>query len=530
VHAVSVSLPLAGPVTRLAGDFLQGNLSWLPGEGVPQWRDEEGFASFLARRGTAHRGELAGVLAGYQDRLDAPGPAREGARALAREDTFAVVTGQGPGFLGGPGYVLYKALTAIRLARLLAERFPAYRFVPLFWNASEDHDAQEHRGVCLLHGGAFERAEFPLPDDGRPLHAVVPGRALTEWLDRFLAPLPGGERKDWLASCLAYREGESWSFWFSRILSRLLGRFGLVVIEPHEFGSLSVPLLRKGIESQAGLWSQVRDATLKIRSLGYHPAVELPGSEREPGSFFFYCHEGGRRRVDLTGRTPTELIEEMERHPGRFSPDVLLRPLVQDALLPTAVQVAGPTEMSYLLQGISMREVLGVPAVPLQLRLSATLLEPAAARAARKFGVSPEALLAEAWDPARWLGGHREEGLRQRLEDDRRSVEDTIRRWRSAAEGYDASQKRPFERGEERVRRELDRLAGRLADAQLRSSGFDPAELERLRQAVYPSGKPQDRVASPLPFLFRYGEGLIEYLLAMPDAVPERAVHQLVYL
>src|SRR5579864_7159111 len=278
-----------------------------------------------------------------------PGPSLD---LLAQPGTVAVVTGQQVGLFSGPAYTIYKALTAVRLARELTDRgIPA---VPVFWLATEDHDfaevnhawifdAQHHPVKLEINGGAG-----PNQPVGEIRVSAPPMDVLRETLRDF--PF-GAEVADRVG--LAYIQGRTLGEAFGALLRDLVGPYDILQIDPTApaVRELAAPTIRAALAQAPELKRLVVERNHELIQHGYHAQVHV-----EDETSFFFLLENGRRialrkhngdYVTPNGRySPEELAERAIQ----ISPNALLRPVVQDSILPTVAYIGGPAELAYLAQ------------------------------------------------------------------------------------------------------------------------------------------------------------------------------------
>ena len=279
---------------------------------------------------------------------------------LAKPGTVAVVTGQQVGMFSGPAYTVYKALTAARLARELTVRgIPA---VPVFWLATEDHDFaevnhtwvfnREHRPVKLEVNGAVASNQ-PV---GEVRLTSIPIDGLRDSLREF--PF-GAEVTDRVAA--AYVPGRTLGEAFGALLRDLLGAFDILQIDPMAPGvrELAAPTIRTALAQAPELKRLVLERNRELNAAGYHAQVHV-----EDETSFFFLLENGRRIAlrkhngNYVSREAPFSPEELMERADHISPNALLRPVVQDSILPTVAYIGGPAELAYLAQSEVMYRVL----------------------------------------------------------------------------------------------------------------------------------------------------------------------------
>jgi len=276
-------------------------------------------------------------------------------RLLARDDAVTVVTGQQVGLLGGPAYTLAKALSAVALARRLQQRgVPA---VPVFWLASQDHDLREAQRVGRLDGPALQ---LGLVDTGAPVGPRTLGPGIRGLCERWASELPGAHPEILALVERAYRPEHDFTTAFALLVREAMRGTGLLLLDPMDpaFVRLSQPLLRRALVEAPTVERALAAARERLRSRGL---AEVVPTAREHTLVFAHGAEpehGARRRV---AEPTADRLEALERWPERFSPSALLRPVVQDAVLPTIAYVGGPTELRYLAQTDELYAWAGVP-------------------------------------------------------------------------------------------------------------------------------------------------------------------------
>lgn len=341
-----------------------------------------------------HRARLADALKAQSGQLGAGPAALENIERL-RAGAAAVVTGQQVGLFGGPLLTLLKAATAIRKAQD-ATRISGRPHVPVFWLASEDHDVDEVDQVHLLGKSAVETLKGGLGTPGVPTPAgslPVGGKldAALDWADELLAFAP-------ICDVLraAYTDADGYTATMAsacgRLLSHIFAEQGLVVMDAagQPFHSLGIEVLRAAIEQADELEDALVQRSAALEKAGYHAQVKVAKGMTllfllSPGPDGVAERRALRRTADGDWKagtrtyTSTELLGILTSEPERLSPNALLRPVMQDAILPTAAYVGGPAEVAYFAQSAVLFErILGRITAVLP-RLSATLIEPAVA-------------------------------------------------------------------------------------------------------------------------------------------------------
>jgi bacillithiol biosynthesis cysteine-adding enzyme BshC len=510
-----------------------------PAELVRFARRAEDIPPCADRLAPEARAELAGVLERELAALQPHVAVIDAARSLARPGACAVVTGQQPGFSASPLYTLYKALSAVRLARTLSQAWET-PVVALFWNHADDHDVAEVHHTYLVNRNLdLQKIALPGLSSGRtPLSEVVldDERARLPALRAvFEQQLRGEPHLARAMEALFPRAGETLARAFTRALVELLGPLGLLVVEP---GWIREPLSRAlaGLLAHDPLEALARGSE-RLAQAGFAPAIP----PAEAALLFHHELEHGRvsRRALRAGgegfqydneqgsRSATELAAEIIDAPSSWSAGALLRPLVQDLCLPVAAYVGGWGELAYHAQLSVLRELAGAPATPFVPRLSATLVDPEARLALRIMGSDATAVLrARGVFEAQGEPGEPDVAARLRAVGERAALE--LLELRAALTALDPSLLVQLKKTAAQMEDVASTLAEKARRVHGNRSGKGRRHERRVSNLLCPRNEPQERVLGPLPFVARFGSAWLEELALEHD--PFAPVHLLVHL
>lgn len=464
------------------------------------YRDRE---ALLARAGkAAGRGlerEVLEALREYHRRLDAPAEAREALEKLGR-GAAAVVTGQQPSPGAGPLYNLYKAITAIRLAEGIDSR--GIPCVAVFWNHSDD---VRRPGLGVSFPDRENRVrEVPLPPPEEP-HAPFYEAGSDEALRMFGAvlaeALPATEFRPELADRIRAAHRGSVAECFSRTLWDLLGRRGLVMVEPrHLEGTRQSELFDRHLADPNRLSRAVEEGREAVRAAGFEDQLG-----RGVGLDLFEIRGGRRLRWEGRGRPA-----------GRLSAGVALRPLLQDAVLPTCAYVGGPSEVGYQAALLPAYRAFGIEPPVVFPRATATILEPKIVRIVQKAGLSEAELFAggAALLP-RFLGPGGADVTEELARLGAKFLEEVDRCLEAL--GPLPSVRRARERTAAKVQEALAALAERVREEQARQETTGRGQWAKLLTHVLPGGKLQERVFTPLYYTCLFGPSWIGEVLEALD-------------
>jgi len=404
-------LPGATPLFR---DFTEPAMRaslqrWYPADPFAMdWATRDGATGARALS-EGHRLKLTDALLRQADGFDAGGAVLANIERL-RNGAAAVVTGQQVALFGGPLLTLLKAATAVRKAQD-ATQATGREHVPVFWLASEDHDLAEVDQVALLTKDkppSLATLRLGLqPATTLPVGPMVLGDRCDEGHDRLRAQVErASELLGWapvselLREC--YAPGATLAGAFGRLISKLFAAQGLVVMDAgsREFHALGAPVLRAAIERADELEQLLLARSAELEREGYHAQVLVtPGHSllflveesddvMKPGARLPLRRVGSTWKAGARTYSAAELLELVDRTPERLSPNALLRPVFQDAILPTAAYVGGPAEVAYFAQSAVVYQALLGRVTPVLPRLSATLVEPAIAKTMAAHEVS----------------------------------------------------------------------------------------------------------------------------------------------
>jgi bacillithiol biosynthesis cysteine-adding enzyme BshC len=399
--------------------------------------------------------------------------------------------------------------------------------VPVFWIDAEDHDWEEVRGCSVLDSDLNVRTVKVGTPEGageKPVARVALDSSVREALDELKAVLPPTEFTAEVLEQLgkAYVDGAKMTHAFGAWVDSLLGPLGLVVFDCSDKAvkPLVASLFAKELETPGRTASLAIEAGGKLTQRGYHAQV----TPSQDGVALFYLN-GGRdpikhvpgfdafsigERVVAT----EELIAEAESHPEHFSPNVLLRPLVQDTLFPTIAYVGGPSELAYLGQLRGIYDHFGVPMPLIYPRASATIVDAGAARFLAKYEVPLEELQPQ--DEAA-LNRLLESLLPQSVEDAmaqaQKAVEERMAAVIQAVPVIDPTLEGAAKSIFGKMNHELTTLHNKIIQAAKRRDETLRRQFVRTREQVFPDGEPQERILCFVTPLNRYGPALVDLLV-----------------
>jgi bacillithiol biosynthesis cysteine-adding enzyme BshC len=459
----------------------------------------------LGARRVAPPAELGAAFEAYAARHGAPEAVLANARALGRGEAQVVVTGQQPGLFGGPLYTVHKAATAVRLARELSAQPGAPRVVPVFWNHSDDHDLDEvNRAFFVNPNMDLQRLRLDLEHGGEAIRDVAIGREMERVLAAAGDLLPRTEFRDAVLEVFRPRHAdEQLGDQLARLLFAMFGSEGLLVIEPRDLPPSAFELLPRWFGRADEIRGRIRSVSDHLTDLGFDVTLD-PGT-----TMMFSCRKGQRRQALADG--------EAFDAPESLSPGVLLRPLWQDAVLPSIGFVVGPGELGYLAIVASLYKTLGVPRPAFVPRASLTLVERSMVKQLERFGWDLPDLADGADALAKVLPEDADSPPERGLEAAIDGLRGQLGAVRELLQQTDPQMVGQLERARGKVVDELEKLLQKVRNSRQNRQGTGLRQIRRLCANLRPRGRVQERVLNVLPALCAHGFGLAEQLIEAAD-------------
>lgn len=496
-------------------------------------------ANFLDKTFTQDRTRLAEQLVQYNSEIGAGERALQNAASLRLPETLAVVTGQQAGVLTGPVFTVYKAMSAVYLAKKLSQQL-ARPVVPIFWVASEDHDYREINHLFIINRDAqLEKISFSPVPDGRRSVGTLPVRP---WGQGLLAQLreiaPQGPYKEKIIEDLQQLTDEApdIAHWFASIMAMLFREYGLVMLDP------MLPLLRSlgreamvtAVKENTHLNRSLTEQSEMLIRMGIRPAIQKDFAH----SHLFVYHQGNRlpmyRKENgfCAGKvylSQAEVLERIRLAPQTFSPDVVLRPVMQDFILPTLAYVAGPGEIEYLAQLKGVFRVFGMELPVIIPRLSMTIFGPEQVDLVERYrGSVPQVLEdVDGW-LEKVLRDKDELQLRSLFAQTRQAITETYGQLWQTLEILDKNMKKLWNENLGRIMFQVDYLQKKAWQRHCQKHKLLIREFEQFRTYVRPLGRRQEMVYNVFPFLFTRGYGFINLLLNSAPLM-ENFTHKIVW-
>jgi bacillithiol biosynthesis cysteine-adding enzyme BshC len=430
---------------------------------------------------------------------------------LSRPGTVAVVTGQQVGFLSGPAYTIYKALTAVRLAERLTAR--GIDAVPVFWLATEDHDFAE-----VNHAWFYNDEHEPMrleavasPENNQPVGGIVLGDFDWDLLAKSLQGLPFADDVVKLAKD-TYRSGLTLGQAFRNLVSTILDGHKLLYVDPlaEPIRRLAAPILHDAVHAEATLKQRLLERNKELSDAGYHAQVHVDAKT----SLVFLLENGRRqtlRRQDGNYIAGGRIIpaSEIEGRAEKLSPNALLRPVVQDYILPTLAYVGGPAELAYLAQSeVIYRELLKRQPIALH-RAGFTVFDSHSRKLLERYEVClPDFFHGEAALRERIAAKLVPPSLKGLVAETKEAAGAAIRRLSDELVRFDPTLAKAAARSRRKMEFQVQKIERKVARQILHRDEVATRDTASLNGLLYPHKHLQERLYSILPLLAQHGPDL----------------------
>ena len=472
------------------------------------------------------RRRVVEVLRSQNRRFDSDAATKSSLDRLAA-GAAAIVTGQQVGLFSGPAFTLHKAISVLRCAEEATRR--GIDAVPVFWLATEDHDLAEVNHSFWNTRNGLVRYDLPAreEDANRRVGEVILGNGIDGLVEAATRGVEGAFA-DEIANALreSYAPGETYGSAFGKLMARLFAGRGIIFMDPldSELHRLAATVYQRALDQDDSLREALLRRSADLDRAGFHAQVKVTHEMT-----LLFCNVDGRRQplrshngklsAGEAAFSREEVLEWMERAPEDFTPNALLRPVVQDTLLPTAAYIGGPAEIAYMAQvNVVYDRLLGrMPAIlP---RASFTVVEPPVANLLRKYGLE----VRDVFGGRQQLRGKMERkslppDLALHFETDEKTVHRLLKNYESPLDQLDPSLRGALRLAERKMLYQFGKLKGKAARAENFRTGVLDRHERILLDALYPNRGLQERSLCPLPFLALYGADFLDDLAGVSPA------------
>lgn len=477
--------------------------------------DLEGFKAAISQRKTAvNRELLVEVLQKQYQNIKHPERVAQHIKLLQQEKTFTITTGHQLNIFTGPLYFIYKIVTAINLAKTLKKEFPDYNFVPVYWMATEDHDFEEINHVKV------EDKMLTWEKQAAGATGRLNTKDMLEVLNAYKGYLGISENGKKLSELVekAYAGHATLVAATLELVNGLFGAEGLICIDADErelkrqFSSI----IYQDITEQNS-FNNISIANQAMETAGYKPQV----NPREIN--FFYMDDQIRERIiekddeyrvnNTSIRFTKETLQtEINEFPERFSPNVVMRPLYQEVVLPNLAYIGGGAEVTYWLQLKSNFDFYKIPYPVLLLRNSAMVIDEESSRKMHILGISFQDLFQSNVElKNQWIKAHVD--LELSLEDERRALTAIFDHIKLDAYKIDKTLSQSADGAKAKALKLIYAMEKKMLRAEKRKHVTSLNQIDGLKKKLFPSGVLQERVLNIAPLYVLYGDEFISSLL-----------------
>lgn len=443
---------------------------------------------------------------------------------LDKENTIAVVTGQQLGILGGPLYTIYKIITAIRLANQFNDKYEEFNFVPVFWLEGDDHDFNEVHSINIFDNenqvlNLSYKEEISDDDAKQSVGAIIFDDSINDFLNKIENSLRNTDFKNELIIKLKefYQPGKTFKQSFRELLLWMFDEYGLVIFDPQDpqVKSILKPIFTKEITDFSIHTQKLIQVSAELEET-YHAQVKV-----KPVNLFYHTDDGRysvepvddvyklkRKRKQFSKE---EILAEIETSPEKFSPNVLLRPICQDYLLPTGFYIAGPSEIAYFAQITPLYDFYNIKTPIIYPRSSVTLLEKNVALALDKYDLTMADIFS-GLDALKdkVIAGISENNIEKSFDEAFNEIELIFDKLKENLFAVDKTLVDASVRYKDRVISTLSELKTKSLKAQETKHETTIRQLTRISNLLYPLGNLQEREINFIYFYNKYGKELIK--------------------
>ncbi|MFO7445822.1 MAG: bacillithiol biosynthesis cysteine-adding enzyme BshC [Ignavibacteriaceae bacterium] len=486
--------------------------------------------------------ELSSILESQYAQLKPSPKTQKNISLLKEKKTLAVVTGQQLGLLGGPLYTFYKIITAIKLSNYLSERYDDFQFVPIFWLEGDDHDFEEVSYLGLVNeNNEYVKIKYEdeVPEDENK--GSVGKLKFNNTINKFFEELGKNLRATEYTNPLLdqlkgyYSEGKTFKQAFSDLLFSLFDEYGLVIFDPQDtkIKNLLKPVFKKEITDFRKHTEKLVNTSATLEEL-YHAQVKI-----RPVNLFYSTSEGRyliepvenefRLRRKRKKFTYDELINLIDSEPEKFSANVLLRPVCQDYILPTAFYVGGPGEISYFAQALQLYSFYNIEQPIIYPRSSITLIEKSISSLITKYGLNmPEIFASPDKVRDKVVESVAETAINDVFNSASTQIELTFDQLKEKLFELDKTISDASAKYRQKILNYVDELKGKALEAQKKKHETTLRQVDKVTTHLFPNTSLQEREFNFIFYANKYGNNFTKLLFE--ELVINKFEHQVINL
>lgn len=434
--------------------------------------------------------------------------------ALRNATTFTITTAHQPNIFTGPLFFLYKIIHAIKLAEHCKQLFPQYNFVPVYYMGSEDADLDE-LGHVYINGHKKNWGTTQTGAVGR----MVVDKNLLKLIDNIAGEIGVQPHGDEIIATIKkfYTEGTTIQQATFKLVNELFGKYGVLVIIPDNAALKNIAHTIFEDELLHSHSSAITEATgNKLTKAGYNAQAYSRDIN------FFYLLDDKRERIEKDGEqwkvvntgisfTKDELMYELKEHPERFSPNVILRGIFQETILPNIAFIGGGGELAYWLQLKSLFEHYKVPYPMLVLRNSFLIIDEKSNQLKTRLGFSNEDLFTPAQRlQNKWVEKNSTNNLS--VDQSLQSINDLYNKLSAQAKAIDSTLLQHIDALKTNTLKRVEIVGKKMLRAEKRNHADAMNQTKKLKQKLFPNNNLQERIDNFIPYYARYGSAFIDEL------------------
>lgn len=467
-----------------------------------------------------HKKEFADALNEFHTYLGISEAQQPQLQKFAKEDSLVIVTGQQLGVYGGPLFTIYKTITTILLARKWEKKLNK-PVIPVFWLADEDHDFEEIASVGIPDYEEFKKISLKEEGDGRPVSVQDIKNTIKEFETELREELPGTDFTEQLFSSLNefYKEGQTHVQAFAQLMNFWFADEGLLIVgsnfEPIK--KLSKDVFKTSVSESESIFKALESKS-KVLENEYHRQVIVGDS-----NLFYLDESEGRVKIEKSNNdwisgnltlSEEKLLSLIEANPQNFSPNVFLRPVLQDALLPTLGYVAGPGELAYYGQMRDLYPILGLEMPVIFPRLSVTLIESGIERIMEKLPFAMCSYNQRIEDlEAAYVDHTNSKDIEGVFSEWKKTINEIAEKPNSFIKDIDPTLEGTTGKVVAGFSNELDKLKGKVYRSIKQQEQTQLNRIAKIKSQLFPDGL-QERSVSPVYFMNKYGPDIWQKLLS----------------
>lgn len=463
---------------------------------------------------TAQRQVLVQELERQYANIDASKASLENIQKLRQDNCYSIITAHQPNLFTGPLYFIYKIISVLNLVQQLQKRYPNQEFVPVFWTGGEDHDFQE-----VNHLNLFGK-RFAWEDEQGGAVGAYHIDSLRPILDAVKEVLGQGEQAQILAEALErfYASAADYNEAATKFVNWIFGAYGLVIANGNStaFKKMMIPIFKEELLHQSSK-TIVENTARQLEAAGFKQQAHVRDIN------LFYLSKNQRNRIvkeedmykilDLNLHfREAEILQELELHPEKFSPNVVLRPLFQETIFPNLAYIGGGGELAYWLERQAQFEHYKIP-FPMLIRRSSVLwVESNDAKRLEKLGIEVEDLFEETENLIKTYITKNSEGELSfnKEQDDLNQILEQIL---SKTKQIDASLEQTILAQQAQIQKFIENLEQRLVRAEKKKNETSLEQIRKVKAKLFPGNGLQERHDNFLALYSRHGNLFLEVLM-----------------